>query len=292
MKLALHLVDYTWPGGPAAIRSNLAEIGRAADEAGFSALAVADHVWQNPWIGGPEKEMLEAYSVLAFLAAHTARVSLLTLATAVTYRSPGILAKTVTTLDVLSGGRAALGIGAGHDEAEARGLGLPFPPTAARFEMMEETLQVCLRMWDGERGDERPFTGAHVQLARALNLPQTLTRPRPPILIAGTGEQKTLRLVARYADACGLYPMPDLPHKLDVLRRHCEAERRDYDTIEKTCTLPFAVGERGERTADLIKQLERLAGQGIQTVYLQPNPPGRVAAIEAIGRQVVPAVAA
>src|SRR5688572_10350219 len=277
MQLGLHLVDYTWPGGPAAIRANLAEIAQAAEAGGFSAVAVADHVWQNPWIGGPEKEMLEAYSVLAFLAARTERVALLTLATAVTYRSPGMLAKIVTTLDVLSGGRAGLGIGAGHDESEARGLGLPFPPTASRFEMLEETLQVCLRMWSGEGGDDRPFTGDHVQLARALNLPQSIARPHPPIMVAGEGEQKTLLLVARYADACGLYPTPALPNKLDVLRRHCEAEGRDYDTIEKTCTFPFDIGEKGERTEDLVKQLERLAGQGILTVYLQPNPPGRVA---------------
>jgi F420-dependent oxidoreductase-like protein len=292
MNLGLHLVDYTWPGGPPAIGPRLAEIGETAEVAGFSAIAVADHVWQNPWIGGPNKEMLEAYAVLAFLAARTERVSLLTLATAVSYRSPGLLAKSVTTLDVLSGGRAALGIGAGHDEAEARGLGLPFPPIADRFEMLEETLQVCLRMWSGERGDERPFTGGHVQLGRALNLPQSLSRPHPPILVAGTGERKTLRLVARYADACGLYPTPDIPHKLDVLKRHCEAEGRDYDAIEKTCTLPFDVGERGERTSELARELRRLGGLGIQTIYLRLDPPSRVAAIERVGRELVPALAA
>ena len=163
------------------------------------------------------------------------------------FRHPAVLVKAVTTLDVLSGGRAALGIGSGHYEEEARGLGIPFPPQRERFEMLEEAVQIALRMWSGESGDERPFEGKHYRPGCPLNLPQSLTRPHPPIMIAGDGEQKTLRLVARYANACSLRPSPEIPRKLDVLRRHCENEGRDYDEIEKTCAFAFDVGEDGEQ---------------------------------------------
>jgi F420-dependent oxidoreductase-like protein len=291
MKLGLHLVDYTFPGGPADLRPTLAEIVRTAEGVGFDAIAVADHVWQNPHLGGPERELLEGYSTLAFIAAHTSRVQLLTLATAASYRPAGLLAKMVTALDVLSGGRAWLGIGAGHDEGEARGLGLPLPPKPERFEVLEETIEVCLQMWQGDHGDDRPFAGKHVRIERALNLPQSLSRPHPPIMVAGSGAQKTLRLVARYADACNLYPTPDLPEKLDVLRRHCESEGRDYDTIEKTSVLIVDVGEDGSKATELVPQLRRMADLGIETVYLQLNPVGRIAPVEAVGREVIPAVA-
>src|SRR5262250_1495722 len=232
MQLGVQIPDFTFPGGPARLGADLAAIGRAADDAGFGFLAVMDHFFQIPVIGPPEREMLEAYTTLAFLAACTSRAKLLTLVTGAVYRHPGILAKTVTTLDVLSGGRAWLGIGAAWNEEESRGLGIPFPPVAERFERLEETLQICLQMW---RGDETPYQGQHYQLDRLLNSPQALTRPHPPIMIGGGGEKKTLRLVARYADACNLFPTPQMAHKLDVLKRHCEAEERDYDTIEKTC---------------------------------------------------------
>lgn len=284
----VHLVDYTWPGGPAAIRPTLAAIARAAEDAGFDAIAVADHLWQNPHIGGPEKEMLESYATLAFIAAQTDRVRLLALATAASYRPAGLLAKLVTTLDVLSGGRAALGIGAGHDEGEARGLGLPLPPLRERFEVLEETIQVCLRMWSGEHGDDQPFTGKHVRLERALNLPQSLSRPRPPLLIAGSGERQTLRLVARYGDACGLYPTPDLAHKLDILRRHCETEGRDVDAIEKTCVFVVAAGAKPR---EVVAGLRRLAEVGIQTAHLRVDDVGLVTPLEVLGREVIPAVA-
>lgn len=288
MKLALHIVDYHWPGGAPAIRNTLGEITQTAEGAGFSAIAVADHVWQSPYLGGPERAVLEGYSVLAFLAARTERVRLLTLATAAPYRPAGLLAKQVTALDVLSGGRAALGIGAGHYEDEARGLGLPLPPMAERFALLEETVQVCLRMWSGDHGDDRPFHGEHVRIERALNLPQSLSRPHPPLLIAGAGETKTLPLVAKYADACGLFPTPDLAHKLDVLRRHCDAIGRDEAEIEKTCVY---VIRPGETTAQTIAGLENLAALGIRTAYLQlPNLP-EIAPLETIGREVIPAVA-
>ena len=180
--------------------------------------------------------MLEAYTTLGFLAAHTERVKLLTVVTAVVYREPGLLAKIVTTLDVLSGGRAMLGIGAAWNEEESRGLGLFFPPTAERFERLEEALQICLQMWSDDDG---PYEGKHYQLERTLNSPQPLSRPHPPILIGGAGERKTLRLVAQYADACNIFARPELAHKLDVLREHCEREGRDYDEIEKTVTGPL-----------------------------------------------------
>ena len=214
--------------GPADFGANLAEVARAAEEAGFDRIAVADHLWQHPIMGGPEADEPECYATLAFLAAHTERVNLGAMVSGVHFRHPAMLAKTVTTLDVLSGGRAWLGVGSGHYEEETRGLGIPFPPQRERFEMLEETVQICGRMWAGERGDEQPFEGKHYSLERPLNLPQSLTRPHPPIMIAGDGEKKTLRLVARYADACSLRPSPEIPKKLDVLRRHCEAEGREY----------------------------------------------------------------
>jgi F420-dependent oxidoreductase-like protein len=290
MRLGLQINAFTWPGGPARIAATLAEIAQAAEAGGFHALAVSDHVWASPYIGGPLREQLEAYSTLAFLAAHTQRVTLMTMVTGVHFRQPGLLAKTVTTLDVLSGGRAWLGIGAGHDEDEARGLGIPFPPLADRFDMLEETLQICLRMWSGERGDEQPFEGRHYRLERALNLPQSPTRPHPPIMVAGDGERKTLRLVARYADACSLRPTPELPHKLDVLRRHCDAERRDFDAIEKACAYLFDVGPDGSKVGELVGGLRVLASQGIQTVYgMIPgdDPRGPLAIL---AREVIPAV--
>src|SRR5690348_14794512 len=189
-----------------------------------------DHFVQIGAIGPPEREMLEAYTTLGYLAGCTSRAKLLTLVTGAVYRSPGMLAKIVTTLDVLSGGRAWLGIGAAWNEEESRGLGLPFPPTAERFERLEEALQICLQMWSGDDG---PYEGKHYQLARTLNAPQSLQRPHPKILIGGSGERKTLRMVAQYADACNLFASPDVGHKLDVLREHCDAIGRNYDDIEK-----------------------------------------------------------
>ena len=203
----------------------------------------------------------------------------------------------VSTLDVLSGGRSWLGIGAGDYEDEAKGLGMPFPSTSERFEMLEEAVQVCLHMWSGEHGDEQAYRGNHFHVERALNSPQLPSdavrpgRPHPPILIAGSGEQKTLRLVARYADACNINPGPEIPKKLDVLRRHCEAEGRDYNAIEKTCPFLFDVGENGSKAKELIEQLRWLAGMGIQKVYSAVPGVDRISPLEVIGREVIPAVA-
>ncbi len=288
MKLGLQINNFSWAGGPARSGATLAEIGRAADACGFDSIGVADHLWQHPIMGGPEAEELECYTTLAFLAANTSRVGLTAMVTGVHFRSPGVLAKMVTTLDVLSGGRAGFGIGAGHYEEEARGLGIPFPPLKERFEMLEETVQVCLRMWSG---DERPFEGRHYQLERPLNVPQSMSRPHPPIMIAGDGERKTLRLVACYADACGLRPSPEVPRKLDVLRRHCEDEGRDYDSIEKTCAFAFEVGENGERVGELIEGLRWLSDMGIETVIGFVPEVYRITPLEIIGREVIPAVA-
>ncbi len=218
MKLGLHIYDFTWPGGASQLGPTLVKIAQTADAWGFDRISVGDHVWQSHYLGGPEREVLSCYPTLAFLAAHTSRIKLIAMATAAPYWQPILLAKTVTALDVLSGGRAWLGIGAGDYEEEARGSGLPFPPLKERYEQLEEMLQICLRMWQGEQGDERPFEGKHYRIVRPLNLPQSLSRPHPPILIAGSGERKTLRLVARYADACNLQPGPQIPQKLQVLR--------------------------------------------------------------------------
>ena len=211
MKLGLHMPVMSWEAGPAAFRATLGEIAMSAEAAGFDSIDVADHVWQHPIMGGPYEPQLEAYTTLGFLAARTERVRLMALATAASYRAPGLLAKIVTTLDILSGGRAMLAIGAGDYEDEATGLGLRFGLLSERFDLLEETIQICLRMWTGEHGDERPFEGRHIRLARPLNVPQALHRPHPPILVAGSGEKRTLPLVARYADACNLKPTPDIP---------------------------------------------------------------------------------
>lgn len=291
MKLVLHLNDFTWQVAPNQYGPTLAEIAWAAEAAGFERIGVADHVWQAPQVGGPEGPELECYTTMAFLAAHTSRAQLMAIVTGVHFRSPGLLAKMVTTLDVLSGGRMWLGIGAGHYEEEVRGLGIPFPPLAERFDWLDETLQICLRMWSGERGDERPFEGKYFQLERPLNLPQSLRRPHPPILIAGEGAQKTLRLVARYADACSLRPGPQIPEKLAILRQYCEAEGRDYDAIEKTCAFRFDVGEDGAKAGELIGQLRWLAGMGIQTVIGAIPNVERIRPIELVGREVIPAIA-
>ena len=288
MKLGLQLNSFDWTGGPERFGRTLTEIARAAEEAGFDRIGVADHLWQHPIMGGPEADEPECYTMLSFVAANTERIKLTAMVTGVHFRHPGVLVKTVTTLDVLSGGRAGFGIGAGHYEEEAHGLGIPFPPLKERFEMLEETVQIALRMWSG---DERSFEGKHYHLERALNLPQSITRPHPPIMIAGDGERKTLRLVARYADACSLRPTPELPRKLEVLRRHCEEEGRDYEEIEKTCAFAFDVGERGEKVGELIGGLRWLSGMGIETVIGVVPDVDRITPLEVIGREVIPVVA-
>jgi len=288
VQIGLQIPDFTTPGGPARLGADLATVARTADDAGFGFIAVMDHFFQIGSIGPPEREMLEAYTTLGYVAGMTSRAKLLTLVTGAVYRPPGILAKIVTTLDVLSGGRAWLGIGAAWNEEESRGLGIPFPPVAERFERLEETLQICLQMW---RGDETPYQGEHYQLERPLNSPQALSAPHPPILIGGSGERKTLRFVAKYAQACNLFPSPDIADKLDVLRAHCDAEGRDYDEITKTCYFIFDVGENGEKATEVVDQLGGLAAMGFQVAIGAVANVWQVRPLEIIGSQVIPQVA-
>jgi F420-dependent oxidoreductase-like protein len=233
VKLGLHYWNYSIPSDPAEMAATLSETARIADEAGFSGFSVMDHYFQMEHTGSAAEPMLEAYTTLGHVAAMTERMTLGVLVTGVMYRHPGLLAKIVTTLDVLSGGRGRLGVGASWYEREQVGLGVPVVPVAERFERLEETLQICLQMWSDDNG---PFNGRHYQLAETLCVPQPLSRPHPPILVGGGGEKKTLLLVARYADACNVFGSSpaDVAGKLDVLRSHCEAEGRDYDRIEKT----------------------------------------------------------
>jgi F420-dependent oxidoreductase-like protein len=287
MKVGLHIPDFTWDGGPAALRVRLRDVARQAEQAGIDRISVMDHVWQIGHIGPPEHEMLEAYTTLGWLAANTERVRLLTVVTAVVYRDPGLVAKAVSTLDVLSGGRAMLGIGAAWNEAEARGLGLFFPPLAERYERLEEALRICLQMWSNDNG---PFDGKHYHLERTLNSPQPLTRPRPRILVGGSGERKTLRLVARYADACNIRDSDELAHKLDVLRAHCAAEGRDYTEIEKTVQTRFDLGKNGEHVTQTIEHLHALAELGVQVAHGSVTDVGLLRPLELMGEHVIPAV--
>ena len=233
MRLGLHYWNYSTPPEPTRIAATLADTARVADQAGFSTFTVMDHYFQMEYAGSAAEPMLEAYTTLGHVAALTERMTLGVLVTGVMYRHPGLLAKIVTTLDVLSGGRARLGIGASWYEREQHGLGVPVVPVAERFERLEETLQICLQMWSDDGG---PFAGRHYQLAETLCVPAPISRPHPPILVGGGGEKKTLLLAARYADACNLFGSSpdDVAHKLDVLRSHCENEGRDYDRITKT----------------------------------------------------------
>jgi F420-dependent oxidoreductase-like protein len=288
MKIGLHIADFTWPAGPPALASDLGRVVVAAEDAGFARISVMDHVWQIHVIGPPEHEMLEAYTTLGYLAAKTSRVELLAWVTAVVYREPGLLAKIVTTLDVLSEGRAWLGIGAAWNEPESNGLGLPFPGTAERFERLEEAIQIYQQMCSDDDG---PYDGKHYHLARTLNSPQPLTKPHPPILIGGSGERKTLRMVAQYAQACNLFDTPELEHKLDVLRGHCEALGRDYDSIEKTVMTSLDPGPNGENVDALLEHLRDLAKLGIQEAHGRISGVQAIAPLELIGERVIPIVA-
>jgi alkanesulfonate monooxygenase len=282
LKIGLHIANFTYPSGPAGLADDLTRVAVAAEDAGFARISVMDHVWQIGVLGPPENDMLEAYTTLGYLAARTSRVELLAWVTAVSYREPGMLAKLVSTLDVLSKGRAWLGIGAAWNGEEATGLGLSFPDTAERFERLEETLQICLQMWSE---DESPYQGRHYRLGRTLNVPQPLRRP--PILIGGGGEKKTLRLVARYAQACNLFAGPDVERKLDILRGHCEAEGRDYDEIEKTVMIPLDAGESGEKIDGLLEQLRAMAALGVAEAHGWVPRVWETERLELLGREIV-----
>jgi F420-dependent oxidoreductase-like protein len=272
MRIGLSVSSFTWPAGPAQIGPTFGRIASDAEQAGLHSLWVMDHFFQIPIFGPVDHDMLEAYTTLAFAAGQTERIELGALVTGVTPRHPGVLVKTVTTLDVLSGGRAWLGIGAAWNEQESRGLGIPFPPMAERFERLEETLRIVHQMW---AGDPRPFEGRHYRLEQPLNVPNSLRRPHPPILVGGSGERKTLRLVARYGDACNLFEfggLEALRHKLEVLRDHCAAEGRPYEEIQKT-----TFGQVGEtESADqLVDRFGRLASEGIDLAIVELPDQGR-----------------
>ncbi len=294
MKIGLQVLRFDWPGSPANIGLKLAEIGKTADAAGFNSMWVMDHFFQMdmPDMGlKPEEPMLDGYTALSYLAAMTDRIRLGTMVTGANYRHPGHLLKIVSNLDVLSGGRANLGIGAGWYEREALGLGFPFPPLKERFERLEETLQIVKQVWSG---DFSAYEGRHYQLAEPMNNPQPFSKPHPPILIGGAGEKKTLRLVAQYADACNLFAFmgnDELARKLDVLKGHCDDVGRDYDEIEKTALGFVMLGEGGMSVSDVITTCQGLANAGIQTFIFSIGNVHDISPIETIGREVIPAVA-
>jgi F420-dependent oxidoreductase-like protein len=285
VKVGLHFANFS-DGPPESIRHQLADTARAAEESGVVSFTLMDHWFQMEQFAPPTEPMLEGYTSLGFLAAHTELMRLSLLVTGVTYRHPGLLAKIVTTLDVLSGGRAQLGIGAAWYEREHRGLGVPFPPVAERFERLEETILVCEQMWSDNDG---PFDGTYYQLAETICRPVPIQRPRPPILIGGSGERKTLRLVARYADACNLFA-PDLgtvAHKIDVLKGHCEAESRNYDEIDKTI---LAFSNPLDDVDGFVDAMRAYAALGVSTVDLMPlaDPVGFA---KNLGAEVIPRLA-
>jgi F420-dependent oxidoreductase-like protein len=290
VRLGLQIPSFSWPGGAAEIAPRLVEIARAADEVGLASLWVMDHFFQIPSVGPAEREMLEGWSTLAFLAAHTRRISLGTLVSGVTYRHPGVLVKTAATLDVLSGGRGWLGIGAAWYEREHLGLGVPFPARAERFERLEETLRIAQQMWSGQVA---PFRGAHYRLAETLCAPAPLARPRPPILIGGIGERKTLRLVARYADAWNAFDaigLKELARKRDVLLAHCDGVGRDASEIECTTIGPLDLASRP--LPQIVRHFRRLASAGFGHAIVSLPDPVDAAAVERVGRELLPEIAA
>jgi F420-dependent oxidoreductase-like protein len=289
MKLGLQIVRFDWPGSPVSIRTHLADVGGAAEEAGFSSLWVMDHFFQIEWVGPVDSPMLEAYTTLGFLAAVTQRIRLGVLVSGIVYRHPGVLIKTATTLDILSGGRSYFGIGAAWYEREARGLGVPFPPLRVRYEELEETLQLLQQMWAGRTA---AYDGVHLHLAEPVVRPAPLARPHPSILIGGGGEKRTLRLVAQYADACNLFAgsgTRQIRHKLEVLHRHCDDLGRDYDAIERTALGQLRPGRQA--VPELIATCRTLAQAGIQHYILSLMEPDDVNLLGTIGREAVPAIA-
>lgn len=293
MDVAVHLVDFDFPGGPASIGRVLAQIGPAAEAAGIVNLSAMDHYLQMeaPGMGGPRAPMLEGYTTLGYLAGLTESVELQLLVTGVTYRHPGLLAKIVSTLDVLSSGRAALGIGAAWYEREHLAYGVDFPPTAQRFERLEEALRIVHQMWGP---DEGPFHGRHYHLAETINSPQPLRRP--PIMIGGGGERKTLRLVAAYADACNLFvnqrtDPAQIQHKLDVLHQHCQRAGTDFAAIRKTMLWTSPVEATADGGRALAEALRPFAAQGFSEVHVMPFTGEPVGYVEALGQHVVPRLA-
>lgn len=282
MRIGIHFANFTLPGAAASLAATLADTARVADQGGCTTFTLMDHYFQMESLATAQDPMLEGYTALGFLAGRTERIQLGLLVTGVTYRHPGLLAKAVTTLDVLSGGRAILGIGAAWYEREHLGLGVPFPPVSERFERLEETLQICRQMWSDDDG---PYAGTHYQLAETICSPQPLTRPRPPVMVGGSGERKTLRLVARYADACNLFATDPagVAHKLEVLDRHCEDVGRDPAEVTRTMITgddPFDPG--------FLALMEEYAALGIEQVAIGPNDPDPVGWVTRVCEEVLP----
>jgi len=294
VKIGLQILSFNWPGSPENIGPKLAEIARTADELGFESIWVMDHLFQMdmaPMDLSPEQPMLDGYTALSYIAAVTKRARLGTMVTGVTYRQPGHLVKIVSNLDVLSGGRANLGIGAAWYEREALGLGLPFPPLKERFERLEETLQIAKQMWSGQ---VKPYNGQYYHLTEPINNPMPLSNPHPPILIGGTGEKKTLRLVAQYADACNFFTFignEAIAKKLDVLKGHCDDVGRPYDEIERTGLSQLNLGNGGMSPSEAINMCRGLADAGLQQVIFNMPNNYEISLIETIGREIIPAVA-
>jgi F420-dependent oxidoreductase-like protein len=287
MELGIHFANFTLPGGPAAIGPTLAATARRADEVGCSTFTLMDHYFQMEEFADRREPMLEGYTALGFLAGQTERITLGLLVTGVTYRHPGLLAKIVTTLDIVSGGRAQLGIGAAWYEREHLALGVPFPPLSERFERLEETLQICHQMWSDEDG---PFDGAHFQLAETVCSPRPVSNPRPPILVGGSGEQKTLRLVARYADACNLFSTDptEVAHKLEVLDRHCADAQRDPGEIRRTI---LGMVDPLTDVDAFLTSMEAYAALGIDLVEVMPLVEDPAAWVSELGDKVIPRLA-
>jgi F420-dependent oxidoreductase-like protein len=289
VKVGLQIPSFTWPGGDRAIGPTLARIVETADRVGFDSLWVMDHFFQIRGVGPAEEPMLEGWTALGYMAAHSKTATLGLMVGGVHYRQAGLWAKAATTLDVLSGGRGVLGIGAAWNEQESHGLGFPMPPLGIRFEMLEETLRICHAMWQGERGSEARFDGVHYQAERLLNSPQSISRPHPKILIGGGGEQKTLRLVARYANACNIFGGPtQLTHKFDVLRQRCEEEGRPFGEIERTNLQSVDLGR--ETPAQVVERFGSLAAVGVQHVIFNLAGVADQANLERFAADVLPAV--
>jgi len=287
MQLGVHYANFTHPDWEHRLAERLTETARVADQGGAAQFTVMDHWFQMEVLGGPPEPMLEGYTTLGYLAAVTENVRLSLLVTGVTYRHPGLLAKTVTTLDVLSGGRAMLGIGAAWYDREHAGLGVPFPPMRERFERLEETLQIVTQMW---AGDESPYDGKHHQLAEPVLVPPAVQQPHPPIMIGGSGEKKTLRMVAQYADACNIFggEPADIEHKLSVLRDHCETLGTDYDRIEKTMIVSADPTEDPE---GFVASMAPYAALGISMITVSPAGDDPVAWTTRVCEDVVPGLA-
>jgi F420-dependent oxidoreductase-like protein len=296
VKLGLQIPSFTWPGGPEAIAPTLARIVRTADDVGFDSIWVMDHFFQIRSVGRTEEPMLEGWTTLGWIAAHTQRARLGLMVGGVHYRHPGLWVKAATTLDVLSGGRAWLGIGAAWNQEESEALGFPFPPLGERFELLEETLQIAHAMWEGPAGTQDAHLGRHYRATRLLNSPQSLSRPRVPIMIGGGGERKTLRLVARYADATNVFGAPEaIARKYRILEEHCAAVGRDFDEIERSTLQNVTLGPPGSRgtetAAQVVDRFGELGDAGAQHVIFSLRGGHGVHdsdTLQQVGRDILP----